>query len=90
MNDKLVLERLDHIERLLRRQTEKPLTLEEACEYLCLSKGFVYKLTSSGLISHYKPNNKKIYFTKADLDAYLLRHRVKSNSEVDEAATDAM
>ena len=61
-------------------QNERPLTFQEATEYLDISKSYLYKLTSTAKIPHYKPNNKKIYFTKSDLQNFLLRNRVASES----------
>lgn len=48
------------------------LDIEEACRYLNLSDSTVYKLTSKNEIKHYKPNGKKIYFKKEDLDNWIL------------------
>lgn len=57
--------------------TDRPFTLREAAEYLDLSPSYVYKLTSTRRLPHYKPSGKRIYFLKADLDAYLLQNRVE-------------
>ena len=45
--ENIILEKLSNIENLLRGQTEKPLTLEEAARYLDLSTSTLYKMTSS-------------------------------------------
>ena len=83
-----ILEKLMTIERLLKNQTEKPLTLEEAARYLDLSTSTLYKMTSSRKICFYKPNGKRIYFDKSDLDAWLLRHPVKTETEIEQEADD--
>src|SRR5215831_11151433 len=54
---------------------EKPLDVGEGAAYLHITKSHLYQLTSKGLIAHYKPAGKKIYFRRRDLDAYLLRNR---------------
>jgi excisionase family DNA binding protein len=80
---------LDRIEALLaeiKHGASKPYDLQEAAAYLGASKSHLYQLTSKGLIAHYKPAGKKIYFDKQDLDAYLLRHRRASATEIEEAA----
>lgn len=41
--------------------------LNEACEYLGVSKSTMYKLTSTRTISFKKPNGGKIYFYEDDL-----------------------
>ena len=58
---------------------EKPLTLREAASYVDLSPHYMYKLTSNRKIAHYK-TGKRLYFLKADLDAYLLQNRVEPDT----------
>jgi excisionase family DNA binding protein len=87
---KEILTKLEKIERLLSdlsAATARPLDLDEAATYLHHSKSYVYQLTSKGLIAHFKPHGKKIFFLKQDLDAYLLRHRRAAAEEIEEAAT---
>ena len=60
----------------------------EACVFLDYSKSYLYKLTHSRKIVHFKPNGKKIYFKKGDLEAWLLRNRVKTEEEIEQEATD--
>ena len=79
--------RLERIERLLTELStaaNKPLDLGDAANYLHHSKSHLYQLTSRGLIAHYKPAGKKIYFLKGDLDAYLLRNRRPAADEVEQ------
>jgi excisionase family DNA binding protein len=81
--------KLDKIESLLielRATASKPLDLGGGAAYLHISKSHLYQLTSKGLIAHFKPAGKKIYFQKEDLDAYLLRNRRAAANEIDEAA----
>lgn len=82
-----IVERLERIESLLIEHKEKPLTLEEAAEYLDISTSYLYKLTSAGKIQHFKPAGKRLYFRRSDLNDYLLQNRVKSQEEVDREAT---
>ena len=86
--ENIILEKLTNIENLLRGQTEKPLTLEEAARYLDLSTSTLYKMTSSNKICFYKPNGKRIYFAKSELDTWLLRNPVKTEAEVEQEADD--
>jgi excisionase family DNA binding protein len=81
--------KLETIETLLNELTataSKPLDLGEGAAYLHISKSHLYQLTSHGLIGHYKPAGKKIYFRKEDLDAYLLRNRRAAAEEIEQAA----
>ncbi len=82
------LERIETLLRELKATATKPLDLDEAATYLHHSKSHVYQLTSKGLIAHFKPNGKKIYFVKEDLDAYLLRNRRAAAEEIEAAATN--
>ena len=56
---------------------EKPFTFEEASEYLQISKSYLYKLTSTKQILHYKPNGKLIYFIKDELDDWIMQNQIK-------------
>ena len=88
---KEILSRLDEIQasiRDLRQASERPMSLDEAATYLHVSKSHAYQLTSKGLIAHFKPAGKRIFFRKSDLDAYLLRNRRASESELERAAVD--
>ena len=63
-----------------------PLTLDEAAVFLGLSKGYLYKLTSSGKIPNYKPAGGRLYFTREDLRRYLFRNRRASAFRIDEGS----
>jgi len=64
------------------------LNFNEACTFLDYSKSYLYKLTHTRKIVHFKPNNKKIYFKRSDLEAWLLRNRVKTAGEIEQEAID--
>lgn len=87
MNDLLVLERLDRLEKLLTAHKEV-LTFEETCNYTGISRSYLYKLTSSGSIPHSKPNGKLIFFEKRKLNSWLLQKSRKSNSEIEREALE--
>lgn len=83
--DELII-RLDKIEKLLAAQSlvlKDVFNFDEGCEYLDLSPSHMYKMTSTGAIPHYKPNGKKIYFKRLELDQWLLRNRVTSTAEIE-------
>ncbi len=82
-----VEQRLDTIERLLRGQ--KPvLTFEEGCEFTGLSKSYMYKLTHRNKIPHFKPHGKNIYFSREELEKWLLKNPVKTAEAVEQEATN--
>src|SRR5690554_5725646 len=86
-----ILERLKIIEKhVLDRNIilKNVLNLNEACQYLELSQSHLYKLTSAGSIPHYKPNGKKLYFKRSELEGWLLRNRNATRDEIDQRAAD--
>ena len=80
----LIISKLDSIEDLLKSKSEQILTFPQALDYLGASKSFLYKLTSKRKIKHFKPNGKKIYFRKSDLDDWLLQNPCKSQMDLEE------
>lgn len=86
-----ILEQLDRIETMLKNQQamqKQVLNFNETCTYLELSHSHLYKLTSTGAIPHYKPNGKKIYFQKDEIDQWLLRNKMYSNDEIEQQAAN--
>lgn len=75
-------ERLDRIERLL-TTSKDILTFEEACEYMGVSRSFLYKLTSRRQIPHSKPNGKMIFFEKKKINLWLLQNTRKSKADLE-------
>ena len=58
--------------------TNEFLNSNEASLYLDISKSHFYKLTMEKTIPYYKPNGKKMYFKKSDLENYLNSKKSKS------------
>ena len=82
-----VEQRLDKIERLL--QGQKPvLTFEEGCDFTGLSKSYMYKLTHRNKIPFFKPHGKNIYFSREELEAWLLKNPVKTAEAVEQEAVN--
>lgn len=63
------------------------MTTTEAARYLGLKSSYLYKMMMRRAIPYYKPGGKLCFFAKADLDAWLTRVRVKSQSEIDSEAS---
>lgn len=84
MNTQNISTQLQELKTLLTQQQEKPMGLEDAAKYLGISKSYLYKLTCKNAIPFYKPNGKKIYFSKADLDKWIMRNPVKSSEQIEE------
>ena len=89
--DTNIIEKLNSIEKLIVEQQimqKQVLNFNETCKYLELSQSHLYKLTSTGAIPHYKPNGKKIYFNRPELDQWLLRNKIDSQDEIEQQAAD--
>lgn len=84
-------QRLSTIENLLRQQSilqKEVLTLGEAASYLQVSASHVYKMTSGGILPHYCPTGKKLYFRRSELDQFLLSNRQATTTEIDQQAAE--
>lgn len=67
---------------------KKVFSFEEAAGFLNLSKSYLYQLTSKGLIPHYKPQGKMIYFEREELENWLLQNPVKTKRQLEEEAAN--
>ena len=56
----------------------------EAANYLSMTKGLLYKLTSTHRIPFYKPMGKRIFFKASELDEWVNAGRVPTNRELQE------
>jgi len=91
MSEDLIITKLDCIHKMLTEHNmlqKEVLNFNEAAIYLELSHSHLYKLTSGNFINHYKPNGKKIYFKRTELDSWLLRNRQSSKDEIGKQVTD--
>jgi len=78
-------QRLSNIESLL-LGVKTVFTFDDVAAYTGLSKSYLYKLTSGNVIPHYKPNGKNVYFSKDEIDIWLLRNEVKTNEALEQEA----
>ena len=62
------------------------LSFDEASRFLNLSKSYLYKLTASNLVPHYKPQGKMLYFEKSELEAWLRQNPVKTKAQIEQEA----
>ena len=77
---------LGRVEKLAAISAKAILDLDEAVLFTGFSKGHLYRLTSERQIPHYK-KNRKLYFKKSELEAWLLEEKVLTNAEIDSRAT---
>ena len=79
-----ILARLERIEQAV--AANKPvLTIAELCCYTGYTEQYVYRLTSTRQIPHYK-RGKLLFFTRAEIDNWLMADRVKTRKEIDAEA----
>lgn len=64
------------------------LTSEEVVKYLGISKSYLYKLTMMRQIPHYKPLGKFVYFSKKELDKWILTNRISTEDEINQKAQE--
>jgi excisionase family DNA binding protein len=58
------------------------MNVQEAAAFLGVSKSTLYKYTSSGEIAYSKPNGKIILFNRADLENWIGKMHIPSNSNL--------
>lgn len=66
--------------------TKEVLTSEEAARYMGISKSYLYKLTMTRKIPHYKPMGKVCYFNRKELEGFLQGNRVATAAEISSKA----
>ena len=89
--DSIILEKLNSIEKMLMEQNmlkKEVLNFNEAAIYLEVSHSHLYKMTSTGAVPAYKPNGKKLYFNRKELDDWLLSNRQSSQEEIEQQAAN--
>ena len=81
-----VSQKLDRIGELALISAKTVLDLNEASLFTGLSTGHLYRLTSGRQIPHFK-KNRKLYFKKSDLEAWMCADRVQTVKEINSKAT---
>ncbi len=76
------LEALENGLKMAGLASKEVLTFEEAATFTGLSRSYLYKLTSTKQVPHYKPSGKVVYFNRAELEAWLQSRRVDTADEV--------
>ena len=58
------------------------LSLEDLSIYTGLSKSTIYELTSQSKIPHYKPNGKKIFFDREEINSWLKQNKIYTEDSI--------
>ena len=64
----------------------KPLTVEEAMNFLGFSRSYIYKLVHWKKIPCHKPTNGKLLFKRSELEEFCYRNKQLADYEIAEAA----
>lgn len=62
--------------------SKEVLTADEAASYMGISKSYLYKLTMSKTIPHYKPMGKMVYFNRLEIEQWLQSNRYSTDDEI--------
>jgi excisionase family DNA binding protein len=62
-------------------ETQKPLNVEQAAEFLNLKPSYVYNLVFYGKLTAYKPSGKKLLFKVSDLEKYAYGNKGGGHSD---------
>jgi len=68
---------------------DTPMSFKEAMDYLGYSRSHGYKLTSANQIPHSK-RGKQLFFSKSELDNWLLSNKVKTTKQIDQEAAQIL
>lgn len=71
-----ISQKLEELQHSL-NSSDEILSFNQLAVYLDLSKSYLYKLTMSGKIPHYKPMGKRLYFSKREIDNWVKTNLAK-------------
>jgi prophage regulatory protein len=64
-------------------------TINEVSSYTGFEKSYIYKLTSSRKIPHFKsPGGKNVFFKKSEINNWLTQNRIKTLEEINSEANE--
>jgi excisionase family DNA binding protein len=82
-NAKKFFDELEEIKSLITVSNAEFIGIEEASKHLRLSKTYLYSLVHKGKLPFYKPNGKKIYFNKIELNDWIAKSKIKTTEELE-------
>jgi excisionase family DNA binding protein len=77
-----VIDRIDILTSAV-LSNKQTLNLKEAAAFTGLAESYLYKLTSTQEIPHYKPRGKMLYFDRSELEEWLKQVRVNTHAELE-------
>lgn len=88
MENHLILEKLNRLEKLIVDSTKEILNIEDLINYTGYKRSYIYKLVHNNVIPFSKPNGKTLFFQKSEIDAWLLQNKSQSISQIEDKAND--
>lgn len=58
------------------------LSVKDLSKYLDISEGYIHKMTHNREIPFYKPNGKKLYFKRDEIDQWVINSKVLTQEEL--------
>lgn len=86
MESNAIFQKLAQLEKLIIGTTKQIFTVEDVVNYTGFSKSYVYKLVHMNILPYSKPNNRTLFFTKSEIDEWLLQNKSKSISQIQKEA----
>ena len=66
--------------------SKEVLTADECAQYLGVSRSYLYKMTMARKIPFSKPLGKMLFFSRVDIEAWLMSNRVATADEIRDKA----
>lgn len=85
ISQKQILHELEAIKEMVSCSKEV-WTIKDVSLYTGLSLSCLYKHTMNGEIPHSKPNGKHIYFSRIEIEKWLLSNPIKEKSQIEKEA----
>jgi len=74
---------LAEIKSLITISNAEFIGVDEASKHLGLSRTYLYSLVHKGKLPFYKPNGKKIYFNKLELNGWIAKSKIRTADEIE-------
>lgn len=81
-----ILEAIKELKQVTLLGVKEVLDVNDLAALTGLSQARIHRLTSQRLIPYYKPNGGKLFFKKSEVNAWLLRNRQDSVSDINSEA----
>lgn len=88
MENQLIIEKLNRLERLIVDSTKEILNVEDLINYTGYKRSYIYKLVHNNILPYSKPNGKTLFFEKSEIDEWLLQNKSQSISQIENKAHD--